>query len=136
MITLNPHVEVKQLLRRAKNIAIVGLSPKENRPSNMVGRYLLSVGYAIYPVNPGHTEILGQPCFPHLSAVPAKIDIVDIFRRSEEVLPFVEEAVKIGAGAVWMQLGIVNQEAAEFARRNGLAVIMDRCIKIDHSNLF
>ena len=136
MITLNPHVEVEQLLLRARTIAIVGLSPKENRPSNMVARYLLSVGYTIYPVNPGHTEILGIRCYPNLSAIPDKIDIVDIFRRSEEVLPFVEEAVKIGAGAVWMQLGIINQDAAEYAGRFGLIVIMDRCIKIDHSNLF
>ena len=136
MILLNPHVEVEQLLRCAKTIAMVGLSPKENRPSNMVGRYLLSVGYTIFPVNPGHTEILGQPCYAQLSAIPATIDIVDIFRRSEDVLPIVEEAVKLGAGAIWMQLGIINLEAAEFARRNGLAVIMDRCIKIDHSNMF
>ena len=136
MILLNPHVEVEQLLRCAKTIAMVGLSPKENRPSNMVGRYLLSVGYTIFPVNPGHTEILGQPCYAQLSTIPAAIDIVDIFRRSEDVLPIVEEAVKLGVGAIWMQLGIINLEAAEFARRNGLAVIMDRCIKIDHSNMF
>ncbi len=135
MITLNQHVEVEQLLRRSRSIAIVGLSPKENRPSNMVGRYLLAAGYSIYPVNPGHTELLGQPCFPNLSSIPVKIDIVDIFRRAEEVLPFVEEAVRIGAAAVWMQLGIVNQLAADYARANGLAVIMDRCIKIDHLNL-
>lgn len=135
MITLNQHQDVEQLLRQSKTIAIVGLSPKENRPSNMVGRYLLSAGYTIYPVNPGHAEILGQPCYPNLSAIPDKIDIVDLFRRSEEVLPFVEEAVRIGAKAVWMQLGIVNQQAAQYARDNGLAVIMDRCIKVDHSNL-
>ncbi len=135
MITLDPLVEVEQLLRLARTIAIVGLSPKENRPSNAVGRYLLTAGYTVYPVNPGQTEILHQQCYPSLSAIPAKIDIVDIFRRPEEVLPFVEEAVLIGAAAVWMQLGIVNHQAAEYARRNGLTVIMDRCIKIDHSNL-
>jgi predicted CoA-binding protein len=135
MITLSPHTEVEQLLRRAKTLAIVGLSPKENRPSNMVGRYLISAGYTIYPVNPGQTEIFGLKCYPNLSAIPASIDIVDIFRRSEEVFPFVEEAVKIGAGAVWMQLGVINHEAAEYARQHGLAVIMDRCIKVDHSNL-
>lgn len=136
MILLNPQVEVEQLLRCAKTIAMVGLSPKENRPSNMVGRYLLSAGYTIFPVNPGHTEILGQSCYAQLSAIPATIDIVDIFRRSEDVLPIVEDAVKLGVGAIWMQLGIINLEAAEFARRNGLVVIMDRCIKIDHSNMF
>lgn len=136
MVTLNSLVEVEQLLRKARTIAIVGLSPKENRPSNMVGRYLLQAGYTIFPVNPGQTEIFGQPCYPHLSAIPARIDIVDIFRRPEDVFPIVEEAVKIGAGAIWMQLGIVNNEAAGLASRHGLAVIMDRCIKIDHSNLF
>lgn len=135
MITLNPHMEVETLLRRAKTIAIVGLSAKENRPSNMVGRYLLDAGYTIYPVNPGQTEIFGLKCYPSLTVLPEKIDIVDIFRRSEEVLPFVEEAVKIGAGAVWMQLGIINHEAAAYARRHGLTVVMDRCIKVDHSNL-
>lgn len=135
MITLNPHTDVETLLRRAKTIAIVGLSAKENRPSNMVGRYLLDAGYVIYPVNPGQTEIFGLKCYPSLTALPEKIDIVDIFRRSEEVLPFVEEAVKIGAGAVWMQLGIINNEAAAYALRHGLTVIMDRCIKVDHSNL-
>ncbi len=135
MITLNPQMEVGPLLRRARTIAIVGLSAKENRPSNMVGRYLVAAGYTIYPVNPGQTEIFGLKCYPSLSAIPDMIDIVDIFRRSEEVFPIVEEAVKIGAGAVWMQLGIVNHEAAEYARRHGLTVIMDRCIKVDHSNL-
>lgn len=135
MIQLNPNLEIGNLLRQARTIAIVGLSPKVDRPSNMVGRYLLDAGYTLFPVNPGQTEILGLKCYPDLSSIPEHIDIVDIFRRSEDVYPFVEEAVKIEAGAIWMQLGIVNQEAAAFARRHGLFVVMDRCIKVDHSTL-
>jgi hypothetical protein len=135
MLQLNPHQEIGNLLRQARTIAIVGLSPKEDRPSNMVGRYLLDAGYSLFPVNPGQSEILGLKCYPDLVSIPVHIDIVDIFRRSEDVYPIVEEAVKIGAGAIWMQLGIVNQEAAEFARRHGLQTVMDRCIKVDHSTL-
>lgn len=135
MIHLNPQMEISNLLRTARTIAIVGLSPKENRPSNMVGRYLLGAGYSLFPVNPGQTEILGLKCYPDLASIPEHIDIVDIFRRSEDVYPIVEEAVKAGAGAIWMQLGIVNHEAAEYARRHGLPTVMDRCIKIDHSTL-
>ena len=135
MLQLNPHQEIGNLLRQARTIAIVGLSPKEDRPSNMVGRYLLDAGYSLFPVNPGQSEILGLKCYPDLVSIPVHIDIVDIFRRSEDVYPIVEEAVKIGAGAIWMQLGIVNQEAAEFARRHGLQIVMDRCIKVDHSAL-
>ncbi|HSO08700.1 MAG TPA: CoA-binding protein [Desulfoprunum sp.] len=133
MLQLNPHKEIVSLLRQARTIAIVGLSPKADRPSHMVGRYLLDAGYSLFPVNPGQSEILGLKCYPDLVSIPVHIDIVDIFRRSEDVYPIVEEAVKIGAGAIWMQLGIVNQEAAEFARRHGLQIVMDRCIKVDHS---
>jgi uncharacterized protein len=135
MIQLSPHKEIGSLLRQARTIAIVGLSPKADRPSHMVGRYLLDAGYSLFPVNPGQSEILGLKCYPDLVSIPVHIDIVDIFRRSEDVYPIVEEAVKIGAGAIWMQLGIVNQEAAEFARRHGLQIVMDRCIKVDHSAL-
>jgi len=135
MLQINPTKEIGSLLRQARTIAIVGLSPKEDRPSHMVGRYLLDAGYSLFPVNPGQSEILGLKCYPDLVSIPVHIDIVDIFRRSEDVYPIVEEAVKIGAGAIWMQLGIVNQEAAEFARRHGLQTVMDRCIKVDHSTL-
>jgi len=135
MIQLNPHMEIGNLLRQARTIAIVGLSPKENRPSNMVGRYLLGAGYSLFPANPGHTEILGLKCYPDLVSIPEHIDIVDIFRRSEDLYPIVEEAIKIRAGAIWMQLGIVNREAAAYARQHGLLTVMDRCIKVDHSTL-
>ena len=100
----------------------------------MVARYLLAAGYTVIPVNPGQTEILGLRCYASLSEIREVIDIVDIFRNAADVLPIVEEAVQIGAGCIWMQLGIVNEEAAALARRHGLTVVMDRCIKIDHQN--
>jgi hypothetical protein len=127
--------EISTILKTCKTIAVVGLSPKENRPSNQVARYLQDVGYRIIPVNPGQEEILGEICYPNLLAIPEPVDVVDIFRRSEEVLPVVEQAVAIKARAVWMQQGIVNEEAARLARSHGLAVVMDRCMKIDHASL-
>lgn len=128
--------EIKNFLEQSNTIAVVGLSPKENRPSNMVGCYLLNVGYTVIPVNPGHKEILGRKCYPNLSEISEHIDIVDIFRRSEDVLPIVEDAIAIGAKVIWMQQGIINYQAAAKAEEAGLTVIMDRCIKIDHNDLF
>lgn len=128
--------EIKKILEKSVSIAVVGLSPKENRPSNMVGRYLLDAGYTVIPVNPGHNEILGKKCYPSLTDIGVQVDIVDIFRRSEDVSPIVEEAIAIGAKVVWMQLGIVNLQAAARAEEAGLTVVMDRCIKIDHNGLF
>lgn len=128
--------EITDLLRTATTIAIVGLSPKENRPSNMVGRYLAAVGYTIYPINPGQDEVLGLKCYPTLISLPISIDIVDIFRKSEEVLPIVVEALSLRPlpKAIWMQQGVSNEEAAELARKKGVLVVMDRCLKIDHEN--
>jgi hypothetical protein len=129
--------EIEQLLGSAQSIAVVGLSPKEDRPSNMVGRYLLDAGYTIYPVNPGQKEILGQICHADLQTVPFPIDIVDIFRRSEDILPIVEQALSLRRRpkAIWMQQGIINESAAQLALSNGIYVVMDRCIKVDHQNL-
>lgn len=129
--------EIAKFLRNVHIIAIVGLSPKENRPSNMVARYLQAAGYVICPVNPGHSQILGQTCYADLSAVPFPIDIVDIFRNSADVLPIVEQAVQCAPlpKAIWMQQGVINEPAAQLARDKGLFVVMDRCIKIDHQNL-
>lgn len=125
----------QQLLRKSKVIAIVGLSPKTARPSNMVARYLLAQGFTVIPVNPGQTEILGQPCYSSLAEISEHIDIVNIFRRSEDVPPIVEEAIAIGAHAVWMQLGITHSQAAKQAELAGLTVVMDRCIKVDHEGM-
>lgn len=122
---------IKELLATTRTIAVVGLSPKENRPSNLVARYLLDAGFTVLPVNPGQTEILGLPCYPDLRSIPTPVDLVDIFRRSDEVGPVVDEAIAIGAKAIWMQEGIVNEVAAAKASAAGLTVIMDRCIKVE-----
>lgn len=126
---------IKKYLQQTSTIAVVGLSPKENRPSNMVARYLIEEGFEVIPVNPGQNEILGKKCYPTLSEVKHQIDIVDIFRNPADVLPIVEEAIAIGAGCVWMQQGIINKEAARLAEEHGVFTVMDRCLKIDHQNL-
>ena len=113
-------------------IAVVGLSPKEHRPSHQVARYLLDAGYTIIPVNPGQDRILGLPCYPDLLSIRESVDVVDIFRRADQVLPIVQDGVSIGTKVIWMQQGIINEEAAELARQAGLTVVMDRCIKIEH----
>jgi len=123
---------INKLLTTAKTIAVVGLSPKEARPSNMVARYLIEAGYTVIPVNPGQTEILGLPCYPDLAAIPTPVDIVNIFRRSEDVPPIVAEAIAIGARMLWMQEGVIHAEAARSAKAAGLVVVMDRCIKTVH----
>ena len=126
---------IKKLLATARTIAVVGLSPKESRPSNMVARYLIEAGYTIIPVNPGQEEILGLNCYPDLGSIPVPVDIVDIFRRSEDVPPIVAESIAIGAKAVWMQEGVVHAEAARTAQAAGLLVVMDRCLKTVHYGL-
>ena len=136
MILSNEYVAtIRKVLRESKTIAVVGLSPKPNRPSHQVARYLMEAGYTIIPVNPGQDIILGQTCYSNLRDIPTPVDMVDIFRRQEEVVPIVEDAIGIGARFIWMQQGIVNEEAAGKAEAAGLIVIMDRCTKIDHMNL-
>lgn len=122
----------QEILKSSKTVAIVGLSPKEDRPSFRVADYLKQRGYQIIPVNPGATEILGEKSYPDLFSIPEWVDVVNIFRRSEEVLPVVEGAIKIGAKSVWMQEGIVNEEAAKCARDAGLLVVMNRCMLKEH----
>lgn len=126
---------IHDILRTSTSIAVVGFSPKESRPSHIVGKYLIEAGFRVYPVNPGMNEILGHVCYPDLFSIPDPIDVVDIFRRSEEVTPLVEAAIRIGAKVIWMQQGISNQEAADLAEKSGLQVVMDRCIKIDHMQM-
>lgn len=128
-------LEISRLLKEYRTIAVVGLSPKAERPSHEVAAYLLAAGYHVIPVNPGQREILGRTCYPDLLAIPEPVEIVDIFRRAEEVGPVVDQAIAIGAKVVWMQQGIVNQAAAAKARAAGLKVIMDRCLKVDHQDL-
>ncbi|MFH1481149.1 MAG: CoA-binding protein [Pseudomonadota bacterium] len=127
--------EIGDILKSCKRLAIVGLSPKEERDSNKVAKYLMGHGYEIIPVNPGQKEILGKTCFRSLKEIPFPVDLVDLFLNPERVLPIVEEAIEIGAGVVWMQLGVVHNEAAEKARKAGLKVIMDRCIKQEHEKI-
>ena len=126
---------IRRILRDSQIIAVVGLSPKPQRPSHQVARYLMAAGYTIIPVNPGQDTILDLPCYRSLKAIPTQVDMVDIFRRPEAVLPIVEDAIAIGAKYIWMQEGIVHKEAAAKAEAAGLIVIMDRCTKIDHMNL-
>lgn len=126
---------VQRILETCRTIAIVGLSDKRHRPSHGVARYLLDHGYTIIPVNPHVDEVLGQPCYPALSDIPVPVDMVDCFRRSEEMVDVARAAVAIKARVLWMQLGVVNAEARDLAEAAGLEVIMDRCIKIDHAQL-
>ncbi|MBZ5697980.1 MAG: CoA-binding protein [Acidobacteriia bacterium] len=121
-------VAITDLLASAKSIAVVGLSSKSFRPSYGVARYLQSAGYRIIPVNPNESSVLGEKCYARLEDIPEKVDIVDIFRRSELVPEIVDGAIGIGARAVWMQEGVVNEPSAERARRAGLFVVMDLCI--------
>ena len=120
------------MLKSARTIAVVGLSSKRYRPSYGVAAYMQSAGYRIIPVNPNEREVLGEKCYARLEDIPEKIDIVDIFRRSELVPEVVESAIRIGAKAVWMQEGVVHEEAARRAREAGLEVVMDLCILKEH----
>ncbi len=118
-----------------KTIAVVGISDDPERPSHFVASFLESHGYKIIPVNPKLTEWEGKKCYPDLISIPEKVDVVDIFRRSEAVPPIVDEAIKIKAKVVWMQEGIVNEEAAAKARHAGIEVVMDRCMKKEYQRL-
>jgi predicted CoA-binding protein len=126
---------IPDVLRTAKVIAVVGLSPNPNRPSNGVSDYLRRVGYRVIPVNPTTAEVFGERSYASLEDVPDKIDIVDIFRRPEFVPEIVESAIRVGAKCVWMQEGVVHEEAAERARAAGLQVVMDRCTLKEHRKL-
>jgi predicted CoA-binding protein len=117
-------------------IAVVGLSPSWNRPSYFAAKYMLEHGYTVIPVNPGASEILGQKCYPELASIPVKVDMVDVFRKAEDAGPIADEAIRIGARCLWLQLGVINREAAERAAAAGLDVVMDRCVKIEYARLF
>jgi predicted CoA-binding protein len=135
LILLEYIVQEKAIIQKYRNVAIVGFSPDEEKASYRVGKYLSEHGYNIFPVNPMVSEIMGKKCYPNLTAIPDNIEVVDIFRKSEEVVPVVREAIKIGARVVWMQLGIVNEDAAKIAREAGLSVVMDKCMKKSHEAL-
>ncbi|AGL01860.1 CoA-binding protein [Desulfoscipio gibsoniae] len=127
--------QVREILQNSRTIAVVGLSHKTHRDSYQVAQYMQARGYRIIPVNPRIKTVLGETAYPDLLSVPEKVDIVNIFRRSDQVPPIVDEALKINSGAVWMQLGIINDEAAEKCSANGVPVIMNKCIKVEHAKL-
>lgn len=127
--------EIKRILEETSTIAVVGLSDNPERTSYMIAETLQAKGYRIVPVNPNAEVILGEKVYPSLKDIPYPVDIVDVFRRSEFTPPIAEEAVAIGAKTLWLQLGVVSEEAAEIARQGGLNMIMDRCIKVEDSIL-
>ena len=132
---MNNDQMMKEILLSAKTIASVGLSSNQEKESYWIVSYLKEQGYHIIPVNPTATEILGEKVYLNLSSIPEKVDVVQVFRKSEDVPPVVEEAIKIGAKVVWMQEGIVNEEAAQKAREAGLQVVMDACMRATHRRL-
>jgi uncharacterized protein len=119
----------------SRNIAVVGLSDNPARPSFGVARYLQQQGYRVFPVNPNVGEVLGEPAYPDLISIPDAVDLVNIFRRSDKVAPTVDEAITKGVQTIWMQIGVVDEAAAERARQAGITVIMDRCMKVEHARL-
>ncbi len=130
-----PPPEVGHILREARRIAVVGLSPRPERDSHRVAAYLQAAGYEIVPVNPLCARVLGLCCWPSLRDAPGPIDVVDVFRRSELIEPVVDDALAIGARALWLQDGVVNEAAASRARVAGLLVVMNRCMMRDHARL-
>jgi predicted CoA-binding protein len=126
---------LRRILLRSRTLAIVGLSAQWHRPSHFAAKYMRDHGYRIFPVNPRYDEVLGQRCYPDLRSVPEPIDIVDCFRKAEEIPAIADAAIAIRAKVLWMQLGIVNHEAAQRASAAGLDVVMNRCVKIEHARI-
>jgi predicted CoA-binding protein len=135
-VDLSEQEAIQHILTTMRSIAVVGLSSKPQRAGHYVPAYLQSQGYRIIPVNPAFKEALGEVSYPSLLDIPEPVDLVLLFRRSEAIPPFVDQAIQIEARAVWMQLGIINQEAAEMARHAGLAVVMDACMLVEHRRYF
>ena len=129
-------VTLRRILADNRTVAVVGLSADWFRPSYFAAKYMQEHGYRIVPVNPRYPEILGETCYPTLSAIPFPVDIVDVFRKTADVLPIAEEAVAIGAKCLWQQIGVINEAAQALALANGLDSVVDRCVKIEHARLF
>jgi uncharacterized protein len=127
---------LRRILSQNRVIAVVGLSADWFRPSYFAAKYMQEHGYTVIPVNPRYTEVLGQKCYKSLRDIPAKVDIVDCFRKTGDILPIAEDAIAIGAKVLWQQLGVKNEAAAAKARAAGLQAVMDRCVKIEHGRLF
>jgi len=127
---------LRRILARCRTIAVVGLSAQWHRPSYFAASYLQGKGYRIVPVTPAYPEVLGEKAYARLSDIPFEVDMVDVFRKTADVLPIAEEAIAIGARCLWQQLGVVNEPADALARAAGLDSVMDRCVKIEHARLF
>jgi len=126
---------LREILRRCQTIAVVGISDKPDRPSHYVSAYMQAQGYRIVPVNPRFQTVLGETCYPTLEDIGFKVDLVDVFRRTEDVLPVAHSAVAVGASCLWQQMGIANQQAHELAQAAGLQSVMNRCLKVEHARL-
>ena len=135
MPLLKDDTTIAQLLRSARTVAVVGLSDKPYRDSFVIARYLLHQGYTVYPVNPGIRSVLGLACYPDLAAIGAPVDIVDVFRRPDAVLPVVNDAIAAGMKTIWFQLGVAHPKATQTALDHGLQVVYDRCIMVEHRRL-
>jgi predicted CoA-binding protein len=127
---------LRRILKEARTIAVVGLSAEWHRPSYFAAKYMQEHGYRVIPVNPKYGEVLGEKCFASLKDIKEKVDIVDVFRKTQDVPPIAEDAIAIGARVLWQQLGVKNEAAAARARAAGLEAVMDRCVKIEHGRLF
>ncbi|RLA31482.1 MAG: CoA-binding protein [Gammaproteobacteria bacterium] len=127
---------LRRILSDNRTVAVVGLSANWHRPSNFAAKYLQDHGYRVIPVNPAYNEVLGERCYPDLKSIPDPVAVVNIFRRPDDVPPIVDDAIVIGAKVIWMQLGVIHEQAAAIARDAGLEVVMDRCMKIEHARIF
>ena len=134
-MTIEQDDVLESILRSTRTIAVVGASPKPWRDSGSIAKFLLENGYTVIPVNPNYKEVLDLPCYADLQSVPGPIDMVDIFRNPDEVLPVIDQAIAVGAKTVWMQFGVVNEEATRRAEAAGLQVVMDRCIAVEFRRL-
>lgn len=127
---------LRRVLRESRTIAVVGLSAEWHRPSYFAAKYMQQRGYRIVPVNPKYPEILGETSYPELKAIPFPVDLVDVFRKPQDCVPIAQDAVAIGARALWLQIGVINEEARRIAEAAGLTVVADRCVKIEYARLF
>jgi len=136
ILTMDDINTLRRILHESRTIAVVGLSADWFRPSYFAAKYMQEHGYRVIPVNPKYESILGEKCYKSLRDIPEKVDLVDVFRKSNDVMPIAEEAISIGAKVLWQQLGVKNEAAAAKARAAGLEAVMDRCVKIEHGRLF
>ena len=133
---MNDIITLRRVFRDSRTLAVVGLSADWFRPSNFAAKYMQEHGYKVIPVNPKYAEILGEKCYPDLKSIPEPVDLVDVFRKPADCLSIAEDAVAIGAKVLWLQIGVINEEARRLAEAAGLTVIMDRCVKIEYARLF